>query len=262
MSRLPPGRHWPGDSFWHRRDPLAKLLLVLCLVVPVAAARGLTVLAVLAALLALVWAWAGLPLRLLLGAWRSFAWLLAVTAAANLLFTPGASRVATWPPRLTPASLSAAGLNAWRLLLLLTLGAWLTGTTSPLALTRALGRALKPLGRLGFPVEDLILIVGLGLRLLPDLLEAGGRIRMAQRARGVGAGRGIRARLHGAEALALALFSYAFRRAEELALAMEARGYRRGSYGAFVARGRMSAADLGVLAAGAGAAAALTWLWR
>lgn len=258
MSRLNLGRHWPADSFWHRRDPLVKLLLALALIGPVVAARSWDALLAAAVLLLVLWTSARLPGRLFLGALRAFSWLILLTLFANLFLAGNAGPV--WPPRMD--GLALAGRNALRLVLLFAAGAWLTGTTSPLSLTGSLGRAFAPLGSLGVPVGDLALMAGLGLRLLPDLLEAGERVRLAQRARGVGAGRGWRVRLAEAEALAVALFAYAFRRADELALAMEARGYRPGKYPVANGRARLSMADWLALAGALGATILLFVLGR
>ncbi|MGE5551469.1 MAG: energy-coupling factor transporter transmembrane component T family protein [Bacteroidota bacterium] len=260
MNRLAFGRYWPGESFWHRRDPLVKVVLAAALILPAAAARNTIALSAAACGVGLAWVTARLPFRFLIGALRSFSWLIAITIVANLFLTrPGGG--AGWAMRLTPAGAAAAGLNALRIVILLAGGAWLTGTTSPFDLMGGLGRVLRPLGRLGLPSGELVLVVGLGFRLLPDLLETGGRVRLAQQARGVGVGRTWRARLRGAEALAMALFVYAFRRADELALAMEVRGFRPGQ-GLRVKEGKFTGMDLFVLAAGLGMMLTLVWLGR
>jgi len=262
MSHLTLGRFWPVESFWHRRDPRTKLAVLLGLVVAAVAARTWPAMAVLGTLGWFIWVSSRLPGRLFFGALRSFSWLILLTLAANLWLTPDAAGVPVWPPRLTGAGASAAGLNALRLVILFGLGAWLSGTTSPLALTGAIGRVAAPLGALGLPVGDLVLVMGLGLRLLPDLLEAGGRVRLAQQARGVGVGRGWRERWRGAEAVALALFAVAFRRADELALAMEARGYQSGRTRVTVARSRIGWPDRALLLACILVVALFVWLGR
>ena len=262
MSRLPPGRYWPAASFWHERGPLVKLIFLLCLVAAAVGARTLPALALLVLTAAVLWRTAYLPGRLLLGVLRSFSWLILLTLTANLLLVQDAAGRLLWPPHFTQAGALAAGINALRLLVLFALGAWLTGTTTPLALTGAAGSLLRPLRKARLPVGDLTLVMGLGLRLLPDLLEGGGRIRLAQQARGVGGGRGWRERWHGAEALALSLFALAFRRADELALAMEARGYRPGSGLWPARRSSFGWRDLAVLAGGFGLVLIATWLGR
>ena len=262
MSRLPPGRYWPVASFWHRREPLVKLIFLLCLVAAAIGAHTLPALVLPILTAAALWLTARLPGRLLLGVMRSFSWLILLTLTANLLLVPDTAGRLLWPPHFTPAGVLAAGINALRLLALFVLGAWLTGTTTPLALTGAVGNLLRPLQRLRLPVGDLTLVMGLGLRLLPDLLEAGGRIRLAQQARGVGGGRGWRERWHGAEALALALFILAFRRADELALAMELRGYRPGSGLWRAGRHPFGWQDLAVLTAGFALVLLVAWQGR
>ena len=257
MSRLPSGRFWPVASFWHRRGPLAKLVLLSCLAAAAVGSPGIAAQLLLAAVVAALWATARLPGRLLLGVVRSFAWLIALTLLANLFLAANPGGGISWPPHPTRAAALGAVLSAWRLFALFVLGAWLTATTSPVAMTGAVRGALAPLGRLGLPVGDLALVMGLGLHLLPEMLEAGGRIRLAQRARGVGAARGWRESLRALEALTFSLFSLAFRRADELAVAMEARGYQSGRGPRRIRRRPADRLDLLVILGGVGLAWAL-----
>lgn len=249
-------RFWPADSFWHRRDPLAKLFFVLWLAAAVAMARTLPILLALGGVTAVLWLTARLPGRAFLSAVRSFSWLVLAALFTSLFFGRG------WPPRPTAASTLAAGMNLLRFSILIGLGTWLAGTTTALDLAGAFLRAAAPLGRLGLPDDEFALVAGLGLRLLPELLEAGARIRLAQRARGLGTARGLRARLAAAEALAVALFSYAFRRADELALAMEARGYSQRVHGPGRRGTVKNRRDRLLFFLGPAAAAASWWLGR
>lgn len=254
------GRYWPAHSFWHERDALVKLIVVFSLIFPVILARDPTSILLPGLVVALLWVTALLPMHLFLGTLRTFSWLIILTLIANLVMSPGAGQPA-WPPQLTALGATAAAVNALRLVELFVLGTWLTGTTSPLALTGAISRVIAPLGAFGLPTGDLVLVMSLGLRLLPDLLEAGGRVHLAQQARGVGTSRSWQSRLKGAEALVLALFSLAFRRADELALAMEARGYRPGQQ-AYRKRGRIGAPDFVALIGILLVTVALAWWGR
>lgn len=250
------GRYWPASSFWHRRDPLIKLLLLAVFIAANAAAGSLPAVVMLCFPAGLAWVTARLPWRLWAGAVKPFLWLIVLTLAANLFFAPGSSH-----PRPVVDGAILAVTNVLRLLLLFTAGAWLTGTTSSLALTKAIGRLAAPWRRLGLPAEEFTLLMGLGLRLLPELVETGGRIRLAQRARGVGTGRTWRDRLLGAEALTLALFAQAFRRADDLALAMEARGFSSRQV-ATGTRADWDWRDIIALLAGLAAIAFLYWAGR
>lgn len=251
-----PGRFWAVDSFWHRRDPVAKLVLVAGFITAGLAARSLPACLVLGGLAILLWATARLPWRAFLGITRSLSWLVLVALLTGLFF--GGSR-AGWP---TAAALLATGLNLLRLFIFFAVAGWLAGTTTNLRLLEGLLRLAAPLRRLGWDEERAAFVLGLGLRLFPELFEAGGRIRLAQRARGLGARPGLRARLLAAEALTVALFSYAFRRADELALAMQARGYGRHPRRASRLRSTIDCWDRLVFFAGPAVAAGFFWLGR
>ncbi|MGQ9779037.1 MAG: energy-coupling factor transporter transmembrane component T family protein [Bacillota bacterium] len=250
------GRFWAVDSFWHRRDPLAKLVLVGGFVMAGMAARSLPACLVLGGLTILLWTTARLPWRAFLGVTRSLSWLILIALLTGLFFGhPGYGRP-------TAAAFWATGLNLLRLFIFFALATWLAGTTTHLRLLEGLLRLAAPLRRLGWDEAKAVFVLGLGLHLFPELLEAGERIGLAQRARGLGARPGLRARLLAAEALTVALFSFTFRRADELALAMQARGYGRHARRPIPPRPTLDCRDYLVFLAGPAVAVAFFWLGR
>jgi len=230
LRHLPLGAYLPRESVVHALDPRGKLLFLLLLAVLALFARSAVDFAALftvilgAALLSRV------PLGYLLRGLRPLLWLLAFTAALHALTTRQGDVLWAWGPlAVTTGGLLTAGVVALRVLFLVAASSMLTLTTSPLALTDGFARLLSPLRRFGVPVAELALMMSVALRFVPTLLEEAERIARAQAARGADFTTGplVRRAQH-LLALLVPLFVGAFRRAEELALAMEARGWRGG----------------------------------
>ena len=223
------GRYLPGDSFLHRMDPRVKIVLLfffLLLIFFVENAAGFAVLGVCVAALMLC---SQVPLTMQLRSVRPILWIVLFTFAVHLFMTPGTEAfrlgifTATWEGAERGAYI---GL---RLILLILLSTLLTLTTSPLRLTDGLEALLSPLRRVGVPVHELAMMMTIALRFVPTLLEELDRIMKAQKARGVDFEHGnIMRRLRAVVPVLVPLFLSAFRRADELALAMEARCYRGG----------------------------------
>lgn len=209
-----------------RADPRAKLLALLLFLIAVSQARSAASLTG-AALMVAAGAVAGhVPWRALARALRLVAVLLLATVAFNLFLTPGEPLFHLGPVEATRQGLERGLLLATRLALLALAGGLLTATTPPLALSRGLEKLLAPLGRLGLRVPDLSLILAIALEFIPLLADEARRINRARQARGALEGGGWRARLRAAIAILPPLFVGALRRADRLAEAMEARGYR------------------------------------
>jgi energy-coupling factor transport system permease protein len=265
LSDLTLGNYIPGESQVHRLDPRLKLAAGLVLMgIPFALTAPAAVALHSALVLGLV-ALAGIPLGAFMRGLRFFLWLFLFTAALHLFFTPGEALLRLGPATITREGVAGGLLTAWRLLAAIALSALLTHTTTPLQITRGVERFLSPfdraLARLGMPVQDLALMMMMALRFIPVLAEESSRVWLAQRARGADPGRGgVRRRARALLSLLLPLFAGVFRRADELALALESRGFvpgrRRTSMVELAWTGRESAALL--LAAGwAGAVLAL-----
>lgn len=224
------GQFVPGDSPVHRLDPRTKILAMIAYIVLVFLVRAMPVFAVpllfvLGALLA-----SGVPARYALSSLRPMRWLIAFMFLINLFFTQG-ERVlfSWWIVRVTAEGLRQAVFISLRLILLVAGTSLLTLTTSPIALTDGLERLLKPLKRIRFPAHELAMMMTIALRFIPTLLEETERIRKAQMARGADFETGgLLARARAMVPLLVPLFVSAFRRADELAMAMESRCYHGG----------------------------------
>lgn len=224
------GQFVPGDSPVHRLDPRTKILAMIAYIVLVFLVRAMPVFAVpllfvLGALLA-----SGVPARYALSSLRPMRWLIAFMFLINLFFTQG-ERVlfSWWIVRVTAEGVRQAVFISLRLILLVAGTSLLTLTTSPIALTDGLERLLKPLKRIRFPAHELAMMMTIALRFIPTLLEETERIRKAQMARGADFETGgPLARARAMVPLLVPLFVSAFRRADELAMAMESRCYHGG----------------------------------
>lgn len=223
------GRYLNGDGFLHRLDPRLKVAAVFFLTLVSFWAGTWAGLGLLLGLLVAVWAGGGLPLQHLDQNLRPIWWLIIFTLGFHIFGDP-APFFRLGPFSLSRPGLATGGLLALRLIFLVELTGLLTLTTSPLELTEALEDLFAPLGRLRVPVSDLALMISIALRFVPVFWDEAEKIRRAQLSRGAE----FEARNPFKLArvllpLLIPLFASAFRRAEELALAMEARGYQAGT---------------------------------
>lgn len=245
------GQYVPGDSYLHRLDPRTKLLAVLLYSVLIfiirtpatfAVAAGFALVAVLLSRLAPRFLWRGL---------RPILIFVVIAFVLNVLLTDGESWFKLGPVTVTREGVQLGWLMAARLVLLVLFSSLMTMTTTPIALTDGLERVLRPFKAVGLPAAELALMMTIALRFIPTLLDEAERIMKAQQARGarfqVG---GPLAQVRAMLPVMVPLFVASFRRADELAVAMEARGYRGGA-----GRTRMKELRFGYRDALAGAAA-------
>ncbi len=226
------GQYIPVDSAVHRLDPRTKILATILLVAVVFAVRTFAGLGILAVLLAGVIAAARIPPGYVLRGLRPVFWLLAVAVALQILFGEGGGGHPVFhrgPLLITQENLVLGAFYGSRLLILVVATTLMTFTTSPVELTDGLERLLRPFQRVGVPAHELALMMTIALRFIPTLLEETEKIMKAQMARGAEFSQGSLARRARALVpLLVPLFVSAFRRADALALAMEARCYRGG----------------------------------
>jgi energy-coupling factor transport system permease protein len=242
-------QYYPADSALHHLDPRAKVVAVTAVAIALFTRDSFAALAVygaasLAGLLISrvppAWFWRGL---------RPLLWLVALTFVAQLLFAPGEAFFSVGPLHLTWQGLETAAFLTLRLVVLVVVGSLLTLTTTPIALTDGLAWLARPLRRLRVPTEELALMMTIALRFIPTLLVEVETIMRAQRARGAEFGRGgLVRRARALVPLLVPLFVVSFRRADELALAMEARCYRPGIVRTRLHPLRAGAADAALLA--------------
>ena len=228
MNAVPTGVYQPGSSFLHRLCAFAKLLcliVLLCAVVATGSLSGYALLLLFAAGLLLL---SRVPLRSALGsAWRLRWFFLIILLMNTCFFSPKGAWFSLWIFTPSPAGLMQ-GLNVvLRVLFILVFSNLLTLTTAPMELTGAIELLLSPLGLLKIPVGQVAMILSVAIQFVPTLFEETDMIRKAQTARGAKFDSPRLLDKAGAVApLVVPIFLAAFKRADELALAMEARGYR------------------------------------
>jgi energy-coupling factor transporter transmembrane protein EcfT len=224
------GEYLDRRSFTHRLDVRVKILSVLLLSIIVFQAQGAQI-GLLSIFLGVICLISHLRPSILLQALRPLVWFAVLLFGLHLFFTDGAAliEIPLLPIRITEAGLYRGLLVTWQFIALALCGAILTMTTSPSDLIHGLEHLLRPLRYLRVPSQDIAVMVAMALRFVPTFLEEFDRIRTAQAARGgdVEAGR-IDRRLKTLATLVIPLMASAFRRADELAEAMEARGYAPG----------------------------------
>lgn len=225
------GQYVPVDSVIHRLDPRTKILATLVLAVVVFVTRSFADLAAYAALLVLVILAARISVGYVVRGLRPVFWLLAFTVVLQIFFGPegGHAVFHRGPITITRENLTLGLFYGARLALLIVATTLMTFTTSPVELTDGLERLLRPFRRIGVPAHELALMMTIALRFIPTLIEETDKIMKAQMARGADFTQGsIARRARALVPLLVPLFVGAFRRAESLALAMEARCYRGG----------------------------------
>ena len=223
------GQYYPTGSVIHRMDPRVKLFGTLVFLISVFAYKGLPGLVVVTAFLVLVIRISGVPFKYMIKGLRAIIVLMVITAMFNLFLTPGEALIHVWKITITKEGVTAAVRMMIRLTYLVLGTSLMTLTTTPNQLTDGLERALKPLGRLHVPVHEIAMMMSIALRFIPILVEETDKIMKAQMARGANFEEGnVIQRAKAMIPLLVPLFVSAFRRANDLALAMEARCYRGG----------------------------------
>ncbi|WP_027718565.1 energy-coupling factor transporter transmembrane component T family protein [Desulfovirgula thermocuniculi] len=257
------GQFVPGTSFLHRLDPRTKIFCCAGLVLASLLADRPAGFALVSLVLLLALRLGQVGWRLLLSFLRPFALILLLSFVLQAFLTPGEKWLAVGPLALTREGLYLGGTVLWRLLHIAAFGSLLTLTTSPVRLTAGLESILKPLARLGVPVCDVATMITLALRFVPTLLEEAQEIVRAQQCRGAVFGRGGPVtRLRSLVSVLVPLFAGAFRRAEDLATAMEIRCYRGGANRTRMRELRYAARDGAALACTlAVLGAILCWRW-
>lgn len=223
------GQFFPGDSLLHRLDPRTKIVLLFFFLAAIFVFDSPLAYAALTAFTAALIAVSRVPLLLMLKALKPLSWIIAFTFVIHLVSMPGDAFFHVWIFDLTWQGAAKGFFIALRLALLILLSALLTYTTSPLALTDALETLMQPAKRVGVPAHEIAMMMTIALRFVPTLIEEADKIMKAQQARGADLTEGsVIERVKGFVPVLVPLFISAFRRADDLALAMEARCYRGG----------------------------------
>ena len=251
MNNITLGQYYPGNSPLHRMDPRAKIGLTVALIAAIFTAKGFAAYAAYLAFLLLCVRIAQVDLRLVLRGLKPIYFVVVFTFILNVLFQrEGTPMIEFGVLRITFEGLRRAVLMALRLILLVMASQLLTLTTSPISLTDGLERIMKPLEKFRFPAHELAMIMSIALRFIPTLMEETDKIKKAQMARGADFESGnLLQRARAMIPLLVPLFVSAFRRADELAMAMEARCYRGGAGRTRMRRMAFTRIDLCALAA-------------
>ena len=226
------GQHFPGNSLVHRFDPRLKLVLTVAYIVLLFAASNPLGLTLSILFLAVMYRVAKIPGKMILKSLKPILPIVVCTAVLNLFFVSGEGEplVHIWFLTIYAEGVRYAVLMAVRVMALIAGTSLLTYTTSPIVLTDAIEQLLKPLGKLHFPVHELAMMMSIALRFIPTLIEETDKIMNAQKARGAQLDTGkMTDRVKALVPVLIPLFISAFRRADELAMAMECRCYRGGT---------------------------------
>ncbi|MBQ1946839.1 MAG: energy-coupling factor transporter transmembrane protein EcfT [Clostridia bacterium] len=224
------GQYYPVDSFVHRLDPRIKIILTFAFIVGVFMGQTLFAYIPVIAFIYLAAKVAHLPVKMLVKGLKPLRFILVFTFVLNLFFSGGDTvLLKIWFIVISKEGLMMAIRFSARLVFLVTGASLLTLTTSPVVLTDGLERLLSPLRKIGFPAHELAMMMTIALRFIPTLLEEADKIMKAQMARGADFESGnIVDRAKAMIPLLVPLFVSAFRRAGDLAMAMEARCYHGG----------------------------------
>ena len=224
------GQYFPGTSIAHKLDPRTKILLVTLYIIALFSAKGLVGYLVMAATLAACVKVSHVGLKSLVRGLKPLVVIIVFTGVLNICFTPAESYLFTWGIiRVSVKGIQTAVFMVVRIMLLVMGTFLMTYTTSPIRLTDGLESLLNPLKKVHVPVHELAMMMTIALRFIPTLIEETDKIMSAQRARGADFESGsLMRRAKALIPLLVPLFISAFRRADELAVAMECRCYHGG----------------------------------
>ncbi len=228
ISNITIGQYYPADSYIHSLDPRVKLLAVIVYISMLFFITSfLGYLFVFLCLVSVIYA-SKIPIRYMLRGLRGLIFIISFTVVLNMFFTPGEKvLISLFGIKLTEEALVFAAKMALRLIFLITGSSILTLTTSPLQLTDAIESLLKPLKAIGVPAHEIAMMMTIALRFIPTLLEETDKIMKAQMARGADFDSGnLMKKAKSLIPLLVPLFISSFRRADDLAMAMESRCYR------------------------------------
>lgn len=223
------GQYYPADSLVHSLDPRAKILISIMFMIVLFVGNNFYSFFVTGIFALLSVILSKIPWKVLLRGLRPIIFIMAFTMVLHLFLTPGPEIFHIGPLKATWAGLVQGLFIGTRLIILILFTSLLTLTTSPIELTDGLEDILKPFSRLGVPAHEIAMMMTIALRFIPTLLEEAERIMKAQMARGADFESGnMVQRAKSLVPLLVPLFVSAFRRADDLAMAMEARCYRGG----------------------------------
>ncbi len=232
MKNITMGQYYPVDSWVHRLDPRTKILLTIAMIVAVFLVQDLLGYALMLGFVYLSARMSRIPFRMLMRGIKPLRLILILTFLLNLFFSTGTTMLVEWGfVKISQEGLSQAVHYSLRLVFLVLGTSLMTLTTSPIALSDGIEMLLSPLKKLHFPAHELAMMMSIALRFIPTLMEESDKIMKAQMARGADFESGnLLARAKAMVPLLVPLFVSAFRRAGDLAMAMESRCYHGGEH--------------------------------
>ena len=225
------GQYFPGESVIHRLDPRTKLIMLVVYIVALFMAVSWVSCGIMAAFLLVAIKISTIPPKSIVKGMKPLVMILVFTGILNLFFTTGEGTplVSFWVLTIYAEGITRAFFMVVRILMLISGTFLLTYTTSPIALTDGLESLMGPLKKVGVPVHELSMMMCIALRFIPTLIEETDKIMCAQKARGADFENGsLVDRAKALIPILVPLFISAFRRADELATAMECRCYHGG----------------------------------
>ena len=224
------GQYFPGNSPVHRMDPRGKIIMMAIYIIELFVANNLQAMAVSILFILMAYKVAGIPVKMVLKSIKPVIVLIVFTGVLNMLFVDGNELFRIGFIRITDQGVFYAVVMAVRIICLIAGTTLLTYTTSPIVLTDGLERLMEPLNRFHVPVHEISMMMTIALRFIPTLIEETDKIMSAQKARGADFETGgLMDKAKSLVPIMVPLFVSSFRRADELALAMECRCYHGGS---------------------------------
>lgn len=230
MEKMIFGRYIPADSIVHRMDPRSKLLIIFLFVLIIFLANNWITYVLVGIYTFFMLGLSKIPARFLYAGLKPVIWLVLFTLVLQIFFTKQGNLVYEFGPlKIYDEGIRQGIFISMRFFFLILMTSLLTLTTTPIEITDGLETLLNPLKKVRFPVHEMALMMSISLRFIPTLMEETDKIMKAQIARGVEFSSGpYKERIKAVIPLLIPLFVNSFKRAEELAIAMEARGYRGG----------------------------------
>lgn len=230
MKNITMGQYYPVDSWVHRLDPRTKILLTIAMIVAVFVVKTMVGYGLILGFMYLVSRLSNIPFKMLMKGVKPLKVILILTFLLNLFFSTGTTMLVEWGfLKISYEGLSQAIHYSLRLIFLVLGTSLMTLTTSPIALSDGIEMLLSPLKKFHFPAHELAMMMSIALRFIPTLMEEADKIMKAQMARGADFESGnLLARAKAMVPLLVPLFVSAFRRAGDLAMAMESRCYHGG----------------------------------
>ena len=231
LDKLLLGRYLQGDSFIHRLDPRTKFLATFLFIIIVFLANNWLTYFILAIFTLIALLASKIPMSFFWNGVKPLLWVILFTVVLQMVFTTGGDVYVEWAfIKITSYGVINAIFIFLRFMFIIFISTLMTLTTPPLQIADAMESIMKPLGKIGVPVHEIALMLSIALRFVPTLMDEAQKIMNAQRARGVDFGEGnLFEQMKAIIPILIPLFVSSFNRAEDLATAMEARGYQGGT---------------------------------